>query len=197
MIYFTGFQNWEKQFGTLISIANSEPEGFKGHIDRLQFFTPNWKDVNLWKTSPKTDADWAQFVAMYRVVCRERWRSIESWLKTLKPEVDTTLLCWERESKRCHRSLTAKFVEVYRPDCYGGLDIPNPYRKRQRHKNIDYDIEVVNCPWCEGFAFSVSRGSGIAVIGDNPDYRHLKGVYALPEYAIAAAVLFIKEDLVG
>jgi hypothetical protein len=194
MIYFTGFQNWGKQFGTLVSIANSEPKGFKGHIDRLHFFAPDWKDVNLWKTSPKTDADWERFVAMYRIVCRERWRSIEHWLQTLKPEVDMTLLCWERESKRCHRSLAAKFVEVYRPDCYGGLDMLNPYRKRQRHNNVDYDIQVVSCPWCDGFAYEISVGVGIGKIGDDPDYPYLRGVYALPEYAIEAAVLFVKGD---
>ena len=195
MIYLTGFQNWEKQFGKLVSIANSEPEGFKGNVDRLHFFAPNWKDVNLWKTSFKADADWENFVAMYRLVCRERWRSIAHWLKNLNPEEDTTLLCWERASSRCHRSLVAKIVEHYRPDCYGGLDVQNPYRKRCTYRNIEYHVLVVNCPWCEGFAFSMTRGTmGICCFNEHKDYPELKGVYALPEYAIEAAISFIKED---
>ena len=197
MIYFTGFQNWDKQFGELVSIANSEPEGFKGHVDRLHFFAPSWKDVNLWRTSPKTDEDWEQFVTAYRIVCRKRWQSIDHWLKLLKPEETVTLLCWERESKRCHRALAAKFVEVYRPDCYGGLDVPNPYRRLLQYKNVNYKIEVVDCPWCEGFAYSISRGAGIVAIAENPGYPYLKGAYALPEHAIDAAILFVEEERLG
>jgi len=194
MIYFAGFRNWEQQFGALFSIANTEPDIFKGRIDRLSFFVPTWKDVNLWKTSFKTDADWNQFVSMYRIVCRTRWDEIHRWLNELTPDKDMTLLCWEPTSKRCHRSLAAKFVEVYRPDCYGGLDVQNPYRKRCRHKNVTYDILVMESPWCEGFCFSLSVGSGVGKIGNHPDYPYLRGGWALPEYAIAAAVEFIKND---
>lgn len=194
MIYFTGFQNWEKQFGVLLSIANTEPNGFKGYVDRLHFFTPNWKDVNLWKTSPKTDADWDRFVAMYRIVCRERWKEIDRWLHSLTPEQDMTLLCWEPSSQRCHRSLAAKFVEVYRPDCYGGLDVQNPCRRRYKYKKVTYDIEVKESPWCEGFCFSLSVGAGIGKIGDRPDHPYLKGVWALPELAMDAAIDFVKVD---
>jgi len=194
MIYFAGFYKWEQQFGTLVSIANAEPDKFKSQIDRLHFFTPNWKDVSIWKTSYKTDDDWSQFVAMYRIVCRERWQQIDRWLRSLKPEEDMTLLCWEPSSVRCHRSLAAKFVEVYRPDCYGGLDVQNPFRKRCRHKNVTYDIQVQESPWCEGFCFSLSAGGGVGRIGDRPDYPYLRGVWALPELAIDAAVEFIKNE---
>jgi hypothetical protein len=87
-------------------------------------------------------------------------------------------------------------VKHYRPDCYGGLDVQNPYRKRFSYLGIQYDILVVNCPWCEGFSFSLSVGGGIGKIGEHSDYPYVSGVYALPEYAIDAAILFIKADAV-
>jgi hypothetical protein len=85
-------------------------------------------------------------------------------------------------------------VKHYRPDCYGGLDVQNPYRKRFSYLGIQYDILVVNCPWCEGFSFSLSHLGVIYRIGDRPDYLFVRGVYALPEYAIDAAISFIKAD---
>ena len=194
MLYLTGFQNWEKQTGKLFSIANSEPDGFKGHVERLRFLVPDWETVNLWKSSYKTDRDWETFVNVYRVLCRSRWEQIARWLETLKPEEDVTLLCWERHSSKCHRSLVAKIVQHYRPDCYGGLDVPNPYRKTHKHRDVAYNIWVVDCPWSKGFSFSLSVGGGISKIGDNPDHPYIKGAYALPECAIAGAVEFIKAD---
>jgi hypothetical protein len=194
MIYFTGFQNWDKQFGELISIANSEPAGFKGRVKRLYFFVPDWTAVNLWKGSYKTEQDWEEFVTVYRVLCRKRWDTIARWLETLTPEVDMTLLCWERKSLNCHRLLVSKIVKHYRPDCYGGLDVQNPYRKRFSYCDTQYDILVVNCPWCEGFSFSLSDVGGIYRIGDRSDYPFVRGIYALPEYAIDAAISFVKAD---
>ncbi len=192
MLYLTGFQNWDKQFGGLISIANSEPPGFKGHIRRLPFLVPDWTTVNLWRQSPKTEQDWQAFVATYRVLCKERWDAIARWLETLDPRVDNTLLCWEPRSSRCHRSLVAKIIENYRPDCYGGLDVVNAHRKRCLYNEVVYDIEVTQAPWCEGFCFYLSVGKGYCCFNENPEHPYLKGPYALPEYAIAAAVAFIK-----
>ena len=197
MIYFTGFWNWEKQHGRLISIANGEPPVFKD-IERLTFFVPDWKSVQLWKSSLKTDDDWKAFVAAYRILCRERWDAIARWLDKLDPKADSTLLCWEPKSSVCHRMLAAKIVQHYRPDCYGGLDVLNPCRKRVQHAKVEYKIEVADCPWCEGFAFSLtSSGGGIGQIGDRPDYPHLKGVYALPECAIEGAIEFVKRGAIG
>jgi hypothetical protein len=114
MIYFTNFFNWENQFGTVISISNSEPDGT--NIPNLGIFVPEWTAVSQFKK----DKDWDKYVASYRELCRSRWSQIKIWLDGLDPSIPQTLCCWEPEPTYCHRSLVAKIVEKYRPDCYRG-----------------------------------------------------------------------------
>jgi hypothetical protein len=65
------------------------------------------------------------YLKLYRLELNESFAEIEQWLTSLRPEKDKTLLSWEAAGVFSHRNLVLKFIEKYRPDCYGGADVLN------------------------------------------------------------------------
>jgi hypothetical protein len=192
MIYFTAFSKWEFQFGELQSIAKYPP---KSHSDvkTIELFVPNWRAVQKYKNSPKSKADWEDYVEAYRKTCRSRWNAIKHWLDNLDPETDVTLCCWERSPVRCHRSLVAKIVETYRPDCYGGLDVRNGNRQIYTVQRVQYRVELVERGRSEGWSFRVrAPGSFPYDFGVGAGDRTLSAPHPTPEKAWLAAEQFLK-----
>lgn len=154
MIHFTAFSKWECQFGEVQSIAKYPPKSHS-QVNTINPFVPSWNAVQSYKNSPKFEADWDKYIDAYRNICRSNWKAIKHWLSNLNPEIDATLCCWESSPIRCHRSLVAKIIETYRPDCYGGLEVKNGDRRICTVQRIQYRIELVEGPWAEGWCFRV------------------------------------------
>ena len=122
MVVYTGsyFQS-QNHHGKVISISHSEPRKIKVN-GKLAFLAPSKEILNAFKQK-KIDEE--GYVAMYRALMAQRWKTIKAWLDSLDPEENITLCCWEKAGDFCHRNLAIKFVERYRTDCFGGCDVPN------------------------------------------------------------------------
>lgn len=118
MIYTASYFTPETHHGLLISISRGVPQGFRIY-SRLPFFTPSEMLLNLWKKEHNQDT----YINQYKKECLANFSLIKDWLNTLEPQTDQTLLCYEKAGEFCHRNLAIKFVEKYRPDCYGGCDV--------------------------------------------------------------------------
>ena len=119
MIYTASYFTPEHHHGLKISISRSEPKNIVV-LGYLNMFAPSLALLNQWKKGMSEQ----EYIDIYREEMRRKWYHIDFWLTRLKPEEDQTLLCWEKKGQFCHRNLVIKFVEKYRPDCYGGMDIP-------------------------------------------------------------------------
>lgn len=137
MIYTASYFEENCHHGRLISISRSEPKRIRIH-DKLDFLVPSAELLRDWKSNL---IDVAGYTARYREEVRQNWKSVKTWLNSLDPVEDQTLLCWEgsgidetlkrwqetgqwrEEQPFCHRNLAIKLVERYRPDCYGGRDV--------------------------------------------------------------------------
>ena len=120
MIYTASYFETSHHHGELFSISRSNPPGFQS-IGKLPFFIPNSREII---TLSKKEKDYqANYINLYRNLCRKRRQQIANWLDQLDPNQDQTLLCWEHKGSFCHRNLVIKFVQRDRPDCYGGEDI--------------------------------------------------------------------------
>lgn len=125
MIYTASYFQQENHHGELVSISLTTPRGFRVE-SKMPFLAPPQSLLNDWKKGMTEEA----YIQAYRQHCRNFFNGPESntaianWLRGLSPSIDQTLLCWERAGDFCHRNLAIKFVQKYRPDCYGGMDIP-------------------------------------------------------------------------
>ncbi len=128
MIYTASYFQPENHHGKLLSISKSEPRRFQ--VDgKLYFFAPS-EGLLLDYKAKKIDNE--SYTDQYRKQMRLVLSQIGDWLRSLKPEEDITLLCWEKKGYFCHRNLVIKFVEKYRPDCFGGCDVPKSTLSRSR-----------------------------------------------------------------
>ena len=119
MIYTASYFQKERHYGKKFSISRSEPKGIS--IDgKLEMFVP---DGSILADYKKRKIDEKGYIDRYREQMQRNLPQIKAWLQQLKPEEDVTLMCWERPGQFCHRNLVIKFVERYRPDCYGGQDV--------------------------------------------------------------------------
>lgn len=57
-----------------------------------------------------------RYETVYRALLRSRWPDVRTWLDTLRPEEDVTLLCYCRPGVYCHRHLIARMLARHRPD---------------------------------------------------------------------------------
>lgn len=146
MIYTASYFEPHRYHGQLLSISRTVPQGFR--VDgRLEFFVPSADLLRSWKEKRIGEQEYTN---RYREQIKANFKTIKTWLSTLDPKVDMTLLCWERngidetmkrslkarlrrgqegkwheEHPFCHRNLAIKLVEKFRPDCYGGTDVLN------------------------------------------------------------------------
>lgn len=186
-IYFTNFFNWENQFGQIVSISNSEPDGYK-YLPKLGIFVPEWSAVKQFKI----DKNWDRYVTSYRELCRSRWPQIKIWLNGLDPAVSQTLCCWESEPTYCHRSLVAKIVEKHRPDCYRGIEVKNLHKRSYiGGKPGTYRLEIVPCPWGNGWCFRADFEGNYYQIGYHPKYPFLSKAYLAKDNAWLAGEKFL------
>ena len=125
MIYTASYKQPQNHHGELISISRTVPRGVSVN-GSIPFLAPSQGLLEFWKATK----DEQQYIDRYRQEISRHWGGIDSdtaianWLRGLSPRIDQTLLCWEKSGDFCHRNLAIKFVQKYRPDCYGGMDIP-------------------------------------------------------------------------
>jgi uncharacterized protein YeaO (DUF488 family) len=126
VIFTASYGNRAHHHGQRISTSLSVPKCFKPDGE-LEFFKPTWDMLNAWKASAQDDAAWAEYEAQYWELLKVREAEVKSWLQSLsrsRPIPHLTLLCHEKDDQYCHRRLVAKVVEKYRPDLWGGRDVP-------------------------------------------------------------------------
>lgn len=126
MIFTASYGAIAHHHGQRISTSLTTPKRFKPDGE-LEFFKPTWDLLNCWKASAQDDAAWAEYEAGYWELLKQREAEIKNWLLSLnrsRPLPHLTLLCHEADDQYCHRRLVAKVVEKYRPDLWGGRDVP-------------------------------------------------------------------------
>ncbi len=74
---------------------------------------PAWELVKAYRSGRISQA---QYTSEYTRALEDRWDEVTSWLSSLTPDDDITLLCHEREGVFCHRRLVAELVREHRPD---------------------------------------------------------------------------------
>ena len=120
MIYAASFFCPEHHHGRLVAISHSLPKGWNGKVDRLSILAPTQRILDDYKARRIGEA---QYVEAYRDRLSDVWPTVKAWLNSLEPEIDQTLLCWEKPGQFCHRNLVLQMVQKHRPDCHGGADI--------------------------------------------------------------------------
>ena len=118
-VYTASYFETNNHHGKLISISRTIPSDFKGVKQTLDFLAPSSSLLQAWKKKQDETA----YIDRYRQECRINLEKIKSYIAKLKSEEDETWLCWERAGSFCHRELAIKFVQLYRPDCYGGCNV--------------------------------------------------------------------------
>ena len=85
-----------------------------GTLPRLDDLAPTWDLVMGYKRG----RTWEEYTAGYRALLASRWGRVRSWLDSLSPDVDATLLCYctRKEGHHCHRELLALMLAKHRPD---------------------------------------------------------------------------------
>lgn len=56
------------------------------------------------------------YIEGYRALLASRWPAVKTWLESLSPDVDATLVCYCRRGAFCHRQLIAQMLAKHRPD---------------------------------------------------------------------------------
>jgi len=127
MLYTASYRETKNHHGELISISRSVPRNFTLN-GSIPFLAPSQALLDFWKRTKNEQ----EYTDRYREELRRHWggsmdsdSAISNWLRGLSPKIDQTLLCWEPAGGFCHRNLAIQFVKKYRPDCYGGQDVPN------------------------------------------------------------------------
>jgi uncharacterized protein YeaO (DUF488 family) len=116
MIYTSYFRG--PTIGDRISISRSIPKGY-AVADKWTVFQPSKELLQAWKKSAQDEAAWAEYVAGYRALLRLRRDELIA-LAANPPQEDVTLLCWEKDCDRCHRSLVGKWIAHFLPALWGG-----------------------------------------------------------------------------
>ena len=119
MLYSASYFEPQNHHGSLVSISRSHPRSFQVD-DQLPFLAPSQRLLDDWKHHQLTEEG---YIDRYRQELQQAWPQVNSWLASLTPEGDCTLLCWEKAGEFCHRNLAMKVVRKHRPDCYSGRDI--------------------------------------------------------------------------
>ncbi len=104
--------------GDRISISKSIPKGY-AVADRWAVFQPSKELLQAWKDSAQDESAWTEYVAGYRELLRLRRDELMA-LAENPPQNDVTLLCWEKDRDRCHRSLVGKWIAHFLPELWGG-----------------------------------------------------------------------------
>jgi uncharacterized protein YeaO (DUF488 family) len=134
MIYTASYFEPHHHHGELISISRSNPKNVQV-VTQLPFLAPSSELLQDWK---RGNVDEADYTARFREEIKDRWPTVHQWMESLKPDEDSTLLCWERAGEFCHRNLVLQMLLKYRPDCVGGADVAiMPSR-----------VEPMKCPKC-------------------------------------------------
>jgi len=110
MIYIASYFDKKAHFGELMSISNTEPEGFE--VDRKsKTLVPPWEIVDGYKKGRLT---WEEYVEAYNKHLSKEWgtTAMPRFLEKFNGDRDITLLCWCRNEERCHRSLVADWLEA-------------------------------------------------------------------------------------
>ena len=147
MLYTASYFEPNHQHGFLISISRTVPNSIR--VDgSLPFLAPSAELLADWKAKKISEAG---YVERYREQIKESWSEVKVWLDSLNRQQHTTLLCWERRGKFCHRNLVAKLVQKYRPDCFGGCDVVRvEMEKCQRcSESLRPGLDASFCPGCK------------------------------------------------
>jgi uncharacterized protein YeaO (DUF488 family) len=126
VIFTASYHASQNHHGQLFGISLSTPKGFR-LAGELDFFKPCWDMLTLWKESKQDDTAWAEYEAQYWALLKTREAEVKAWLGSLnrsRPLPHMTLLCHEKSDRHCHRRLAAKVIEKYRPELWGGRDVP-------------------------------------------------------------------------
>ena len=128
--------------GKLVSISRSKPKGIAVQ-ERLALLAPSQKLLDDWKAE---SIDQEEYTNRYRQELGPKLHKFRSWISTVDPGEDITLLCWEKAGEFCHRNLAIKLVEKYRPEIFGGCDVPkNQAKTKPQSEPIALDG---TCPTC-------------------------------------------------
>ena len=102
----------EQRIGEVYSLALSVPHNVGGVSGTVRCLTPTWDMVKSYKAKRMSEVE---YTAKYRELMIERWPEVKRWLRSLRPDQELYLCCWERTGF-CHRYLVAKLIRKYRPD---------------------------------------------------------------------------------
>jgi uncharacterized protein YeaO (DUF488 family) len=110
MIYTASYGMPEKHVGKLVSISNSNAKGFE-NIWKKQAMVPEWGLVKLLK---EKKVSWNEYRKCYLEMLETNVEQINcEKLRKIANDKNKhiTLLCWEKDSSRCHRSLVAEWLK--------------------------------------------------------------------------------------
>lgn len=119
MLYIASYLEPAHHHGRLLSICTSVLENFKTD-GKLEFLIPS---TDLLIGCEIKQIDRAEYTKYYREQIKQQWQEVKRWLDSLDSKSHSTLLCCQPQGTFCHKSLVAKLVQKYRPDCFGGCDV--------------------------------------------------------------------------
>lgn len=112
--YFTRAALLKDDSKVYISIANSTPTWFQLYHMTAKELAPLWAHINELKSGK---VGFNVFAENYKSTLEERFGDFSNIVKYIEDMVgdrDVVLLCWEKDFRRCHRSIVADIIgDVY------------------------------------------------------------------------------------
>ena len=113
--YFTRAQLLDEDGKIYVAISNSVPAWFTPKHIRMKELSPEWSDVDAYKYTRIT---FKTFEENYKKTLLKRFGSFEAVRQHLMDKIGLTgnqnvvLMCWEKDSKHCHRSILADIFAI-------------------------------------------------------------------------------------
>lgn len=111
--YYAKAARGVKPSSKLVVVSNSYPTWFNASFELMKNLAPAWADVEAYKND---DISFKELTARYKETLMNRFDSIDNIRDYVFEKVraadgdEIILLCWEKDSNKCHRTELANLV---------------------------------------------------------------------------------------
>lgn len=114
--YYAKAARGVKPSSKLVVVSNSYPSWFTAEFELMKNLAPVWADVEAYKND---DISFRELIGRYKETLLSRFESLDYIRDYVFERVNATdgdeiiLLCWEKDSNKCHRTELANLVFPY------------------------------------------------------------------------------------
>ena len=110
MLYTASFYDPEDWIGRRYRVSRAHPRGRRTQWETVPFLYPARELLRAYRTGDLDFHDLSREYKQALDVAFDQSSQFQEWALGLPSSGDTTLLCFEREDKPCHRRLAARWL---------------------------------------------------------------------------------------